>query len=88
MNKCPTCQRHIPALWEGRCFPCEAQKDEREGRSVLELSHGEIRFILWAIPQVDLWTDEGMRAFAYMGGQNRLIEKLRNRLPESPTEPK
>lgn len=87
MSKCPNCQYEIPPSWKGRCYPCEDRKEERKGSAHLELTHGEIRFILWALPQSDLWTDEGMRAWAHMGNQDRLDRKLRKCLPEAAPKP-
>lgn len=82
-NRCPNCEREIPLLWAGRCFPCEDRKAERAGRALVDLTHGEIRFLMWALPQADLWTDEGMKAWADMGNRDRLVTKLRKCLPEA-----
>jgi hypothetical protein len=53
--------------------------------NLIKLTDGDIRFILWALPQADLSTDEGMGCYARMGEYQWMINRLRARLPENNT---
>jgi len=52
-------------------------------KTSVSLTDGDIRFILWAIPQADTWTNEGMRYYSRTSDYRWMIERLRNRLPEN-----
>lgn len=49
----------------------------------VKLSPGEIRFLLWAIPQADTDRDEGMAAWVRMGKASALSDKLRRAFPSA-----
>ncbi len=54
-----------------------------DDKETVRLTDGDIRFILWALPQADTCTNEGMRYYARMDYYRFMIERLRARLPES-----
>lgn len=49
----------------------------------VNLTPGEVRFLLWAIPQVDCDRDEGMAAWVAMGGAIALSAKIRAAFPSA-----
>jgi hypothetical protein len=86
-------QAMVDGLWEASrrrgqgvdmsTYGMVSDEDICYGRALVDLTHGEIRFLMWALPQADLWTSEGMKAWADMGNRDRLITKLWKCLPEA-----
>lgn len=50
---------------------------------LVRLTDGDIRYILWALPQADVWTNEGMRYYSRSLDYRWMIGRLRARLPEN-----
>ena len=56
---------------------------DNQTKDLVKLTDGDIRFILWVLPQADVWTNEGMRYYQRSLDYTLLLGRLKARLPEN-----